>query len=170
MNQVMKREVGSMATGLLAALVIMGLYSLVEPVFYNIYYRSSPYEPIVEMDGERRGNTIYGTITMEKWAPCDPTGGPPPFFRWEWFGGFVSTTIPMINGRPFAPRNVMETGKQIRVGVISTPLPHDLPPKTPASLALVIVCDRGDGRMRPYRVTPDIEVPAGNGPIRLARN
>lgn len=171
MNQVIRKEMNFAVVGLMLALGLMGLYLTIKPAVLNLIFQSSPYEPMTELVGKREDGWIYGTVTMEKRNHCDPTGGPPPFFRWEWVANgktYVSTTLPMINGRPFVPRKVVEPGIAVRIGEISSEVPRDIPDLTSSITSLVVVCDRGDGTMRPYRITPDIIVPPSDGPLAFA--
>lgn len=163
-----RKEGNYAAVGLLFALLATGLWAVVSPIVRDAIYAASPYRPMEQITGARVGRTVFWTVTMEKSAPCDPTGGPTPYFRWEWGDKFVSTTVPEINGRAFVPRRVADVGERVKVGVISSIMPDDLPDGVASTVSLIVVCNRGDGKFRPYRITPDILVPADDGPLAFA--
>lgn len=146
--------------------------AFIAPMIRDFRYGASPYVPMTNVTMIRRGSMIEGTVTLQKRAACDPTGAPPSFLRWIWQGvdgqTNLGTSVVLVNGKPLAPRKVIDVGMPATVGVITSEIPMDARAAPKLRVELIVICDPGDGRFRPYSILPQLVVPATDGTLSAA--
>lgn len=159
------------AISVLAAFLVI---SVSGELVRNEYFSLPRYEPLNSFDLRRDGIRVEGKIAIKKIRECDPTGAPPSFVRWLWTdqggGTGISTSEIFIDGAPLKPRKVLEPGQTVILGPVSTTIPKDARASGRIMMEVIAICDPGDGRLRPYFVTPQIVVPPDDGPATVAMN
>jgi hypothetical protein len=161
---------GEAATGIAVALLAIWVVQGSWTAWERWDFRQTPYTDALDIELTRTGNTITGRFSLTKTKACDFSNSGPAFIRWVDESNQIATGKALIQTsegwRELQPRTVIPVGDTRQLG----PVRMDVPPKfigvSPLWAQLMVVCDRGDGILRTFEITPRVMVMAGDGPVK----